>query len=311
MTASGFIASVGTDKQSALAASDFPWFILRARQNRPYDALEVGDPLYWYDPIEKTIFLSTRITKVAQVKYETVDDLSSWLSKHYGEHASMDHYFLTRAPKCRYCVAFWVHTIQPLDLPKPPECNLDRDGWLPCDSNAGRLWLSSLNSIDPDGNHGAKLRSTAEQLSVEGYFDPKNLNDERERRLQEVVQRRGQPEFRAALIEAYGSRCAVTDCDAVSALEAAHITPYLGPKTNHVSNGLLLRADIHTLFDLDLIGIAPDSHTISVAPAIKATVYAALDGQKLLPPTNAANIPNQEALAQRWGRFVGEKDGAG
>ena len=41
-------------------------------------------------------------------------------------------------------------------------------------------------------------------------------------------------------------------------LEAAHISPYRGEDDNHVENGLLLRSDIHTLFDLDLLGIDPE-----------------------------------------------------
>jgi HNH endonuclease len=63
--------------------------------------------------------------------------------------------------------------------------------------------------------------------------------------------------FRKKLIAAYRGRCAVTDCDAYDALEAAHILPYRGPAFDHVTNGLLRRADIHTLFDLNLIGIEP------------------------------------------------------
>jgi hypothetical protein len=66
---------------------------------------------------------------------------------------------------------------------------------------------------------------------------------------------------------------------------------------------LLLRSDIHTLFDLDLIGIDPETLTISVAPAIKATVYAELQGQTLTFPENVANAPNTEALKERWKRF--------
>jgi predicted restriction endonuclease len=144
-----------------------------------------------------------------------------------------------------------------------------------------------------------------------GYFSPASLNDERQKKLREIVERRGQPDFRNKLIAAYSGRCAVTGCDAVAALEAAHIVPYSGPESNHVTNGLLLRADIHTLFDLDLIGINPESKAISLAQVIKATVYAELNGKKLLLPVNATDIPNQEALAQRWERFCGEKDGVG
>lgn len=172
-TEPGFIASVGPDRGSASDSRDFSWFILRARQQRPYNSLHVGAPLYWYDPVEKSIFLLTRITRVEQLEYETVDSLRQWLITHYGKDPSTDPYFIKNAARCRYCVAFWVHPLQQLDLSKPKDCNLDRDGWLPCESEDGRLWLSSLESLDPDGHCGPHLRSATERLVAEGYFDPK------------------------------------------------------------------------------------------------------------------------------------------
>ncbi len=116
------------------------------------------------------------------------------------------------------------------------------------------LWQSHIARVRGDSPQLAVLGS---ELEGQGYFEPSTLEDERERKLCEIVQRRGQPDFRKKLVDAYDGRCAVTDCDAVSALEAAHITPYLGPESNHVTNGLSLRADIHTLLDLNLIGIDP------------------------------------------------------
>jgi hypothetical protein len=83
---------------------------------------------------------------------------------------------------------------------------------------------------------------------------------------------------------AYGGRCAVTGCDAVAALEASHIVPYCGPQSHHVTNGLLLRADLHTLFDLDLMGIDPDTMTVALAPAIKGTTYSEFQGRRLTLP---------------------------
>ncbi len=99
-----------------------------------------------------------------------------------------------------------------------------------------------------DGPSADELAKAATQVAGSGYFSPASLNDERERKLREIVERRGQPDFRKKLIVAYGGRCAVTSCDAPAALEAAHIIPSAGPQSHHVTNGLLLRADIHTSF---------------------------------------------------------------
>jgi hypothetical protein len=127
-------------------------------------------------------------------------------------------------------------------------------------------------------------------------FDPSIGLDERTRTLATVVQRQGQPEFRNRLIEAYGERCAVTGCDAVDALEAAHIRPYLGQRTNTVTNGLLLRADIHTLFDKGLLTIDADRMVVVIHQTLASTDYRSLDGQLIRLPVNPRHHPNRDAL---------------
>jgi hypothetical protein len=67
-------------------------------------------------------------------------------------------------------------------------------------------------------------------------FDPGGIIDARERIAALVVRRRGQPQFRDALLAAYGGRCAVSECDSTEVLEAAHIVPYAGPETNVLGN---------------------------------------------------------------------------
>lgn len=174
--------------------------------------------------------------------------------------------------------------------------------------------LASVNessSAAPDGPAATELSKAGLQVDETGYFSPGSLKDEREKKLREIVERRGQPDFRNKLITAYNGRCAVTGCDAVAALEAAHIVPYTGPHSNHVTNGLLLRADIHTLFDLDLIGINPGSLSISLSPAIRTSVYAELHGQRLLGPVKATNTPKRDALLERWKRFRKAKGAPG
>jgi putative restriction endonuclease len=93
--------------------------------------------------------------------------------------------------------------------------------------------------------------------STEESFDPKNVVDARKLISRTIAQRRGQRTFRDSLIAAYGSKCVISGCGVLDVLEAAHIYPYRGPATNKVSNGLLLRADLHTLFDCNLIAVDP------------------------------------------------------
>lgn len=126
-------------------------------------------------------------------------------------------------------------------------------------------------------------------------FDPTDEADGRKRIMAEVTRRQGQKPFRQALMSAYGGRCAVTSCRVVPVLEAAHILPYRGPHTNHVTNGLLLRADIHTLYDLGMVAVGED-YRVLVAPALHGTQYVELHGQSLILPEDQALHPNLEAL---------------
>ena len=140
-------------------------------------------------------------------------------------------------------------------------------------------------------------------LPVDSFFNPENLTDARERTNRAIVQRQGQSKFRSELLKAYGGKCAITDCDAEAALEAAHIFPYLGADTNHVKNGLLLRADIHTLFDLNLISIDPDTSKAVVSSSLLNTCYKELNGKSLKSPRDYAS-PSPEAIARHYQIFL-------
>jgi len=158
---------------------------------------------------------------------------------------------------------------------------------------------------DPDAHQAAKnqkidkqLERDARKAEREGRFDPKNIKEGRQKIVREIILRRGQPEFRKKLLEAYSSRCAVTDCDCRHGLEAAHILPYRGDDTNHVQNGILLRSDIHILFDIGKIGFAPISHKVIVSKSLMGTAYGKLKGKTLRIPSESKNRPNEDALRQ-------------
>jgi len=148
----------------------------------------------------------------------------------------------------------------------------------------------------------------ADEAETGGGFDPTSVEDARKRTFAAIVQRRGQATFRNALLKAYGGRCAITGCDVLEALEAAHIYPYQGSATNHVSNGLLLRADLHTLFDLGLLTVDPDTMTVIVAGRLKASVYGVHHGKKIELPATPGDRPSGAALA-RHARECGLVDG--
>jgi hypothetical protein len=89
-------------------------------------------------------------------------------------------------------------------------------------------------------------------------------------------------------------------CTVLAVLEAAHIKPYQGEDDSHPENGLLLRSDIHTLFDLDLLGIAPDRLQVQLHPCL-AKQYGDLTGTTLGCAPDRR--PSQKALKLRYEQF--------
>ncbi|MBW9117181.1 HNH endonuclease [Rhizobium cauense] len=153
----------------------------------------------------------------------------------------------------------------------------------------------------------ARDRAEAETLSQS--FDSPSASDQRQKAMAEVVRRRGQVKFRRALLEAYGDKCAISGCDAVEALEACHIAPYRGDYSDHIQNGLLLRADLHSLLDLGLIAIEPGTMTVRIAAQLEGTTYSVLAGTPLLLPSDPSKRPSIQALAEHftWSGIVASR----
>ena len=120
-----------------------------------------------------------------------------------------------------------------------------------------------------------------------------------------IVLREGQKEFRDTLLAAYANRCAMTRYDAPQALEAAHIVPYQGPRTNEPSNGLLLRGDLHTLFDYGLVAADTGKMKLILKEELAKTNYASLQGTNLALPGDPAFQPSPVLLTKHreWAGF--------
>jgi hypothetical protein len=92
----------------------------------------------------------------------------------------------------------------------------------------------------------------------------------------------------------------VTGCEVLAVLEAAHLKPYRREEDNHPANGVLLRADIHTVFDLDLLGIKPATMRIELHPDI-VKEYGRFANAHLR--CNGEQRPAREALNWRYEEF--------
>jgi hypothetical protein len=151
----------------------------------------------------------------------------------------------------------------------------------------------------------ANSPASEEQLDEEedsnlGPFDAESLSDERTRVFANVVQRQGQSTFRDSLLKAYSGKCTVTGYGVVDVLQAANIKPYTGEKSNHVTNGLLLRADIHNLFDLHLLSIDPKTNKIEVSPSLMGSEYAKFHGLRICIPNDRSKQPDPTALTYHY-----------
>ncbi len=132
------------------------------------------------------------------------------------------------------------------------------------------------------------------------FSDSDTLEDATKRMLVSIVRRQGQSQFRERLIKAYKGKCAISGSDVEKALEAAHIIPYDGKKTNNTSNGLLLRADLHTLFDLKLITIDPSTMKVLISPELMKTSCQAFRQKKIMLPDDINDQPDPEAIRNHY-----------
>ena len=117
-----------------------------------------------------------------------------------------------------------------------------------------------------------------------------------------VAPRLGQGAFRVLVTSQYERRCAITGERTLPALDAAHIRPYAEGGPHTASNGLLLRRDVHSLFDGGYVTVTPRGR-FEVSGRIREEFdngrhYYALHGQKVRDPTDPAARPDHTAL--RW-----------
>jgi len=122
--------------------------------------------------------------------------------------------------------------------------------------------------------------------------------------------RLGQGAFRVLVTDSYRRRCAVSGEKTLPALEAAHIRPYAEGGEHRLPNGILLRRDIHSLFDAGYVTITPERRFV-VSRRIREEFengrdYYALDGRPIAAPRDPTDYPDIAALVwHNENRFLG------
>ncbi len=115
-----------------------------------------------------------------------------------------------------------------------------------------------------------------------------------------VRPRLGQGAFRVAVTDAYQRSCAVTGEHSLPVLEAAHIRPFALSGSHETRNGLLLRSDLHRLFDHGYLAVTPD-YRVEVSQRLREEYqngksYYPLHGRRLILPVHVKNQPDPQLL---------------
>jgi len=126
-----------------------------------------------------------------------------------------------------------------------------------------------------------------------------------------ITPRLGQGTFRVAITELYRRQCALTDGKVLPALDAAHIRPYAEGGTHTKSNGVLLRKDIHRVFDAGYATIDANFRFV-VSDKVRdvfdnGNEYRRLHGTVLRLPADPADRPDRELLPwHNQHRYLGD-----
>jgi len=115
-----------------------------------------------------------------------------------------------------------------------------------------------------------------------------------------IKPRLGQGSFKIVVTDAYRRSCAITQERVLPVLEAAHIKPYVDSGPNDVRNGVLIRSDMHKLFDRGYLTITPNLH-IEVSRRIKeefdnGKYYFTFHGKQINLPRRSFDQPSSEFL---------------
>jgi putative restriction endonuclease len=118
-----------------------------------------------------------------------------------------------------------------------------------------------------------------------------------------VRPRMGQGHFKRAVADAYRQRCAVTASATFPSLEAAHIRPFADGGEHAVSNGLLLRTDVHRLYDRGYLSVDADLR-LRVSPQLRSHGWNGTEfyereaaGYRIAAPSDPNHLPDRNALA--------------
>lgn len=185
-----------------------------------------------------------------------------------------------------------------------------QDEWLPAPSDWARNIVQG-KSYDMSEGVGAelwevishKLKEMAQnksQAQQEPLFASEIPEKDRFGKWTKIRTRLGQGTFRVNVTDAYSKRCAITTEEALTTLQAAHIKPYSKGGAHEISNGILLRADLHLLLDRGYMTVDNKNFEVKISSTIEKQYpdsgYRALNKQKITLPDSEIHRPARDLL---------------
>jgi putative restriction endonuclease len=175
-----------------------------------------------------------------------------------------------------------------------------RELWIPSPSDLAPQVVSG-KGYDAEVGNGLNLWAEIEQrlqarVASEARATEAAIASHGHGKPQITLPRLGQGLFRLVVTDAYGSRCAFTGERTLPVLDAAHIRPFYLHQRHEVSNGLLMRSDLHRLFDGGYVTVDPVDRRILVSERIREEFsngkeYYRLHGQPIREPELHAYQP--------------------
>ena len=152
------------------------------------------------------------------------------------------------------------------------------------------------------GHRLAEVLASSNHQSLPEFgheFKPLDM-DKRNFKFVPRAERPGQRAFKLQLLDAYDRQCAVTTEHALPVLDAAHIQPYRGRDSDHPQNGIILRSDLHRLYDRGYLTITPDLK-LEVSQRLRDEFnngkrYYELHGNQIVVPADPHLAPSRSAL---------------
>jgi integrase len=151
-------------------------------------------------------------------------------------------------------------------------------------------------------DEGAEILNSSEfneEFSLVDSTETEYITSKRKRRVDAPI-------FRDKAFSAYNNQCAITGETFPGILEACHIQPYVNKKSNHIQNSIILRIDIHELFDSGYITI-DENYIVKVSSELKSDYYQLFDGKMIYLPNDPHYQPSKEALLYNKSIFKNEK----